>query len=132
MKSAILIILSVFFFVSCNKKKVNTNLIDSNSVEVAGSINTMKDSGIFHCSKCNTPLYRLENNYQSMENDESFDKAINDRVIFNENFENKTKLKCKNCGTIIGNVWDDGPISTGNRHCVSKNSLIFKKIRNDQ
>ena len=76
MKSAILIILSVFFFVSCNKKKVNTNLIDSNSVEVAGSINTMKDSGIFHCSKCNTPLYRLENNYQSMENDESFDVIV--------------------------------------------------------
>ena len=132
MKSTILIILSVFFFVSCNKKKVNSNLIDRESVEVAGSINTLKRSGIFHCIKCNTPLYRLENNYQSMKNDESFDRAIDDRVIFNKNFEYKTKLKCKNCGTIIGNVWDDGPISTGNRHCVSKNSLIFKNIKNDQ
>ena len=132
MKSAILIILSALFFVNCNKKKVNANPIDRKSVEVTSSINILKDSGIFHCRKCNSPLYSLENNYQSMKNDESFDRAIDDRVIFNENFENKTKLKCKNCGTIIGNVWDDGPISTGNRHCVSKNSLIFKKIRNDQ
>lgn len=130
MRSATLIILSIFLFVSCNKKKVNTNFTDKKSIEITSSTNTEKYSGIFYCSKCNTPLYRSENNYQSMKNDESFDRAIDDKVIFNENFENKTKLKCKNCGTIIGNVWDDGPRSTGNRHCVSKNSLIFKNIKN--
>ena len=122
----------MLFFVSCNKKKVDINLIDKNSVKLSNSTNSERYSGIFYCSKCSTPLYKAENNYQSMKDDESFDKAIDDRVIFNENFENKTKLKCKNCGTIIGNVWDDGPISTGNRHCVSKNSLIFKNIKNDQ
>lgn len=130
MRSATLIILSIFLFVSCNKKKVNTNFTDKKSIEITSSTSTEKYSGIFYCSKCKTPLYRSENNYQSMKNDESFDRAIDDKVIFNENFENKTKLKCKNCGTIIGNVWDDGPRSTGNRHCVSKNSLIFKNIKN--
>ena len=122
----------MLFFVSCNKKKSDINLIDKNSVKLSNSTNSERYSGIFYCSKCNTPLYKIENNYQSMKDDESFDKAIDDKVIFNKNFENKTKLKCKNCGTIIGNVWDDGPVSTGNRHCVSKNSLIFKNINNDQ
>ena len=122
----------MFFFVSCNKKKVDINLIDKNSVKLSNSTNSERYSGIFYCSKCSTPLYKAENNYQSRKDDESFDKAIDDKVIFNKNFENKTKLRCKNCGTVIGNVWDDGPVSTGNRHCVSKNSLIFKNIKNDQ
>ena len=132
MKSVTLIIISMLFFVSCNKKKVDINLIDKNSVKLSNSTNSERYSGIFYCSKCSTPLYKAENNYQSRKDDESFDKAIDDKVIFNKNFENKTKLKCKNCGTVIGNVWDDGPVSTGNRHCVSKNSLIFKNIKNDQ
>ena len=132
MKSVTLIIISMLFFVSCNKKKVDINLIDKNSVKLSNSTNSERYGGIFYCSKCSTPLYKAENNYQSMKDDESFDKAIDDKVIFNKNFENKTKLKCKNCGTVIGNVWDDGPVSTGNRHCVSKNSLIFKNIKNDQ
>ena len=132
MKSVTLIIISMLFFVSCNKKKVDINLIDKNSVKLSNSTNSERYSGIFYCSKCSTPLYKAENNYQSMKDDESFDKAIDDKVIFNKNFENKTKLRCKNCGTVIGNVWNDGPVSTGNRHCVSKNSLIFKNIKNDQ
>ena len=132
MKSVTLIIISMLFFVSCNKKKVDINLNDKNSVKLSNSTNSERYRGLFYCSKCSTPLYKAENNYQSRKDDESFDKAIDDKVIFNKNFENKTKLKCKNCGTVIGNVWDDGPVSTGNRHCVSKNSLIFKNIKNDQ
>ena len=92
----------MLFFVSCNKKKVDINLIDKNSVKLSNSTNSERYSGIFYCSKCSTPLYKAENNYQSMKDDESFDKAIDDKVIFNKNFENKTLIVM--IGFILGSV----------------------------
>ncbi len=79
-----------------------------------------------------TLLYiNLENKYKSNFDDESFDKSIDNRVKYDKQFINKTKLECKKCGTHIGNVWKDGPETTGNRHCVTKNALIFKTLKID-
>ena len=47
------------------------NLIDKNSVKLSNSTNSERYSGIFYCSKCSTPLYKAENNYQSMKDDEN-------------------------------------------------------------
>ena len=60
---------------------------------------------------------------------ESFDKSIDNKVKYDKKFINKTKLECKNCGAHLGNVWNDGPETTGNRHCVTKNALIFKTLK---
>ena len=132
MKIISLVFTLTMFITACSNVKIDRKSNSKKKVEFPEIETLEKINGIFYCAKCNSPLYKTENNYQSMLADESFDKAIDDKVDFNQDFKKKTKLKCRNCGTVIGNVWDDGPISTGNRHCVSKSSLIFKKIINDK
>ena len=34
----------------------------------------------------------------------------------------------KKCGKKLGNVWNDGPKPNGNRHCVTRNNIILKKL----
>ena len=132
MKIISLIFITILYLTGCNNIKIDGKNNSKKKIEFSENETLENNEGIFYCATCNSPLYKTENNYQSMLDDESFDKAIDGKVDFNQDFKKKTKLKCKNCGTIIGNVWDDGPVSTGNRHCVSKNSLIFKKIFNEK
>ena len=103
-------------------KKENTNL-KSNKINYK--------NGIYHCKSCDTPLYNSKNNYDSNYNNESFYVAIENKVEFDENYKlskEKTELNCKKCGKKLGNVWNDGPKPNGNRHCVTRNNIILKKL----
>jgi peptide-methionine (R)-S-oxide reductase len=110
------------------KKKTSSSTVENNALIKSNNTN----EGIYYCVKCNQPLYKSENNYNSDDKNESFDLSMNNKVEFKLDYKtknNKTILKCKKCGTKLGNVWNDGPKeTTGNRHCVSKNALIFKSL----
>ena len=132
MKKICLIILLVCFSKSCTnfKQKKSIDKIVNNSELKDLSTNDLNyKKGIYHCKKCNSPLYKSENKYKSDFDDESFDKSIDDKVRYDKQFINKTKLECKKCGAHLGNVWNDGPENTGNRHCVTKNALIFRTLK---
>tara|TARA_B100000767_G_scaffold271871_1_gene298402 strand:- start:11714 stop:12115 length:402 start_codon:yes stop_codon:yes gene_type:complete len=133
MNRKVLFILIVCLITSCNKFKTTKfyELISNKSQEKEISKSINYENGVYLCKKCNSPLYESKNNYDSNSNDKSFDNSIENKVKFNQNYdEKKTELKCMKCDTKIGNVWNDGPESSGNRHCVSRNALIFKKIKN--
>ena len=134
MKKICLIILLACFLKSCDdfkQKKPIDKLVNNSELKDLSTNNIVYNKGIYHCKKCNSPLYKSENKYKSNFDDESFDKSIENRVKYDKQFINKTKLECKKCGTHIGNVWKDGPETTGNRHCVTKNALIFKTLKID-
>tara|TARA_B100001173_G_C15892141_1_gene506076 strand:+ start:153 stop:557 length:405 start_codon:yes stop_codon:yes gene_type:complete len=132
MKKFCLIILLVYFLKSCTdfkQKKSMDQTINNSELKDLITENDKNIKGVYYCKKCNSPLYKSENKYKSDYDDESFDKSIDNKVEYKKNFINKTKLECKKCGAQLGNVWDDGPKSTGNRHCVTKNALIFKTLK---
>jgi|TARA_B110000305_G_scaffold26947_2_gene24794 peptide methionine sulfoxide reductase MsrB len=133
MNRKVLFILIGCLIISCNKSKTTKSheLISNKSQDKEISKIINYENGFYLCKKCNSPLYESKNNYDSNSNDKSFDNSIENKVKFNQHYnESKTELKCMKCGTKIGNVWNDGPEPTGNRHCVSRNALIFKKLKN--
>jgi peptide-methionine (R)-S-oxide reductase len=131
MNKDFLILFLVIIITGCDsneKKKTSISTVENNALIKSNNTN----EGIYYCVKCNQPLYKSENNYNSDDKNESFDLSMNNKVEFKLDYKtknNKTILKCKKCGTKLGNVWNDGPKeTTGNRHCVSKNALIFKSL----
>ena len=131
MNKDFLILFLVIILTGCDgneQKKTSSSTVENNALIKSNNTN----EGIYYCVKCNQPLYKSENNYNSDDKNESFDLSMNNKVEFKLGYKtknNKTILKCKKCGTKLGNVWNDGPKeTTGNRHCVSKNALIFKSL----
>ena len=91
-----------------------------------------KGSGLVGPSAaCGAELFSSETKYDSGSGWPSFWTAlakdnileVPDRTLGMERIE----INCKNCGSHLGHVFDDGPQPTGMRYCVNSLSLNFKK-----
>ena len=96
-----------------------------------GKYDNFYEKGTYHCAGCNEPLYKSNNKYNSFCGWPSFDKEINDKLVYDVDYKlgyPRTEIKCKKCGGHLGHVFNDGPKeTTGIRHCVNSAALIFKK-----
>ena len=90
-----------------------------------------KDKGVYVCGACGAELFSSDTKYDSGSGWPSFwtplakDKILEvpDRTLGMERVE----IVCKNCGSHLGHVFEDGPNPTGLRYCVNSLSLDFKK-----
>jgi peptide-methionine (R)-S-oxide reductase len=84
--------------------------------------------GIYVCSACKTALYSSEHKFDSGTGWPSFDRAIEQNVAFDDDDNIRytgTELKCATCGGHLGHSFDDGPKTTGKRHCINGVALQF-------
>lgn len=81
------------FFTGCNNVNIDGKNNSKKKIEFSENEILEKNNGIFYCAICYSPLYKTENNYQSMLDDESFDKAIDDKVDFNQDFKKKNQTQ---------------------------------------
>jgi len=90
-----------------------------------------KDKGVYVCAACGADLFSSDTKYDSGSGWPSFWTAlakdniveVPDQTLGTERVE----ILCKNCGSHLGHVFDDGPQPTGMRYCVNSLSLDFKK-----
>ena len=90
------------------------------------------ESGMYRCRACGADLFSSDAKFDSGSGWPSFtDPAVMENIGTREDHSHgmaRTEVFCKNCGSHLGHVFDDGPKDRGGkRYCVNSVALDFKK-----
>ncbi len=96
----------------------------------SGKLLYNKVNGEYLCTCCQAVLFTSENKYDSGCGWPSFDAPANDQAICyiedNSHGMNRIEIRCCQCDSHLGHVFNDNPKTTGERFCVNSISLNFK------
>ena len=95
-----------------------------------GAYNKHYETGVYHCSACNSPLFSSKSKFDSGTGWPSFYEAIEDGRIKTRVDDKlgvpRNEILCAVCDGHLGPVFNDGPKPTGDRFCVNSASLYFR------
>lgn len=89
------------------------------------------DQGMFTCAACGNELFSSDAKFDSGTGWPSFDNPVNRENVElredNDHGMRRTEVVCKNCGSHLGHVFNDGPTQSGQRYCINSVCLRLKK-----
>jgi peptide-methionine (R)-S-oxide reductase len=88
--------------------------------------------GAYHCAACGATLFDSTTKFESGSGWPSFtEPAVAESVELIEDRTHgmvRTEVRCRNCGSHLGHVFDDGPVDRGGqRYCINSLALDLEK-----
>lgn len=89
------------------------------------------ENGMYNCIACGNELFSSSTKFESRSGWPSFydiaKKGNVELIDDNSHGMSRVEVKCSNCGSHLGHVFEDGPKDkTGQRYCINSCALDFK------
>ena len=106
---------------------------DAIEIPYTGEYLTTRESGIYSCAGCGTPIFSSNTKYDHGSGWLCFSDTIQEGLLRTQPGmrlgAEQTEVNCNNCKSHIGHLFKDGPVTKndGTRYSIYSCALVFKK-----